>query len=207
MATRKDDRWVPVIRESLPRNLSDEAIISHAKSVRFRYLPPGFDSTGLLQLRFLHTCESLGIPPDLWPDFGQPEIPIPRLRHVILDAFKPPPFNVMTDTADSWRKRADKAWSEYCNSRMATIRGVVDGMVESGLLIRQKQTREGGASPFRFRLIWAARHYCQGWSYQRIFQNPQCNPEKHYSVHAVTRAVQTLLKQLGLARSAGPRRR
>lgn len=163
----------------------------------FRYLPPVFDPLGPLKYRFLLKCEALNIPPDHRPDFGLPEIPVPARTEVKLPAFVPPPFDVMTDSAETWRKRAEQGWVKYCKNRLEKVRNRVDAMAKIGMLVRQKQVRQNGrASPMELRLEWAARHYCQRWSYGKIHR--QCNPKSKYSVVAIRKAIQALLKQLKL---------
>jgi hypothetical protein len=188
-------KWQPRIAGSIPKR-SYGQITSDAK-VGFRYLPSwvsGLDSRSVLQYAFLDTCKELGIPEAKWPKF-EPPVPNPIQHTVELPPFIPPPFDVLRDTAKTWREKADCAWAEYCKVCLAKIRAAIDSLIPTALKAQVQRRQGGRSSPMEMRLEWAARYYCLGLSYGKLHLN--YNP-KNSSPAAVIMGTKRLLHDLGL---------
>jgi hypothetical protein len=200
--------WKPTVRFALAESRPDEEILDEAKNGRFRYLHPGLDSHGNLQIRFLQACRELNIPKTKWPHFETVVLPDPMRIRIEMPSFLPPPFDLVRDSGEAWRKRANRAWSEYCAHCLPLVRRQVNflaGANNAGangtpvkFLISQKQRRKTGkTSPLELRLKWAALHYCEEWSYGEIHASEELNP-KSYGSSRIIRAVQALLEELKL---------
>jgi len=192
-------KWPPSIQFGIP-DRSDDQIIQEAETGRYRYLAIFNDAPGCLRLRFLKTCEELHIPQKLMPSFDEVVLPNPMMANAGMPPFVPPPFDVVLDSAEAWRKKADQQWGEYCKVCLGKTRDAIRRAVDAGMLIPQKRRREHGkASAMDFRFQWAVLHHCSNWSYGKLHKS-RYNPERKYSESAITRATQRLLDELGLPR-------
>jgi hypothetical protein len=190
--------WKPQMefRES---KRSDAEVLSEAETGQLRYLHAGQDATGALRYRFVLACQAEGIPTSEWPNFGTLVLPDPMEVQIRMPSFEPPPFDVLRDSAKDWRERAEKQWADYCQVCLPRVRHQIDLACrpQSAFLYKLARHRKGGkVAPIELRLRWAALHYCSGWSYQTLYQRR--NPGGHYTLDAITRATQRLLRKLGL---------
>jgi hypothetical protein len=193
--------WKPEIALGILAR-ADADVISEAATAQLRYLPGGLDGHGILQYRFLLACEAEGIPAKKWPHFGIVVLPDPMQVQIEMPPLVPPPFDALRDSAETWRAKADKVWSDYCQTCLAKVRRQIAlaSRPPLPLLVPQPRNRERGkASPLDLRLRWAARHYCCGWSYRKLHQ--RCNLASRYTLEAITKATQRTLWQLGLRES------
>jgi hypothetical protein len=189
--------WQPTIQLAVPQR-SDAEVLSEAESGRFRYLAFLDNANSVPKYRFMQTAIALRIPRDRWPSFGTLVLPNPMRVDIEMPPFVPPHYDVLRDSAETWRKKADRHWNEYRRTCLAKTREEIRRRTEGGSLVPQATRREHGkASPMELRLKWAVLHYCKGWSYARLYR-PQYNAGKKHTEDAITRATQKLLNELGL---------
>jgi hypothetical protein len=197
--------WKPTVQFAEAK--AKTKLFKQVKKGRLQYLHPGLVPQGSLQISFLQACQELNIPKEKWPQFGTVLVPSLRIR-IEMPPFVPPPFEIITDTGEAWRKRANSAWSKYCKHCLPLVRQQINALAGANkvgangtpvrFLIPQKQRRKSGkTSPPELRLKWAALHHCEGWSYGKIHADQKLNP-KSYSLSRIIRAVQALLEELKL---------
>jgi hypothetical protein len=141
------------------------------------------------RVRFLQACERLNIPIELWPDFGPLELPKRFKVSKSPPVFVPPSFDPLRDSAESWRRRANKLFREHCNTFLNQIKADITDWVERGVLTKIKQRKRADSMLLRFE--WAARRHCLGESYKDIARNSKHSPEMiRQAVHRILTSVQ-----------------
>lgn len=135
----------------------------------YRYYPANLLPHGTRdwsRVRFLQTCARLRIPLERWPDFGKLALPATVKVAKPPPPFKPPSFDPLRGGAETWRRKANEAFRQYCTGFLDEISRDITGWLKDGFLIRIPQPK--GRAPQSLRFEWAAKRFCLEQRYKEM---------------------------------------
>jgi hypothetical protein len=155
----------------VPARLTSEGLLSEYRIPNYRYFPARLlpnSTRDWARVRFLQACERLNVPHDLWPDFRE-ILDLPpqgRTTERGCPVFCPPNFDLLTDAATEWRRRAEMEFGKHCDTFLRGLDDEIQRLLRRGILTRIRRPK--GKATLDQRYEWAVRRCCLGHRFKDI---------------------------------------